>query len=149
EFDEGLVEFIDRMIETMFENSGIGLAAPQVGESKRIIVVDRSIGETEDDFLVLINPEIIETEGECSIQEGCLSVPGVYEDLVRPEKARVRYTDIVGTDHEFFADGMLARVILHEIDHLNGVLFVDRLSTVKRTLLAKTLKEIALEGSEA
>lgn len=149
EFDEGLVEFIDRMIETMFDNSGIGLAAPQVGESKRIIVVDRSIGETVDDYLVLINPEILETEGECSLQEGCLSVPGVYEDLVRPEKARVRYADVVGTEHEFDTDGMLARVILHEIDHLNGVLFVDRLSTVKRTLLAKTLKEIAAEGSEA
>ena len=149
EFDEGTVELIDSMIETMFENNGIGLAAPQVGESKRIIVVDRSIGETEDDYLVLINPEIIETEGECSLQEGCLSVPGVYEDLVRPEKARVRYADVVGTEHEFFADGMLARVILHEIDHLEGVLFVDRLSTVKRALLSKTLKEIAAKGIEA
>ena len=82
-------------------------------------------------------PEILETEDECSIQEGCLSVPGVYEDLVRPEKARVRYDDVVGMEHRFLADGMLARAILHEVDHLDGVLFVGRLSTVKRALLSK------------
>jgi len=146
DFDADLGEFAGRMVEAMFDNFGIGLAAPQVGVSKRLIVIDKSFGEGEDDYLVLVNPEVLETEGETTMQEGCLSVPGVYEDLVRPERIRVRCRDVDGAMREIDADGLLARVIQHEIDHLNGVLFVDRLSTVKRQLLAKTLEEMAHDG---
>lgn len=145
-FDEKLDEFTDNMIDTMFENKGVGLAAPQVGVSKKIIVIDLSFGEAVDSVMILINPEVFDSEGEVSMEEGCLSVPGVYEELVRPEKIRVRYRDVDGEEHETCAEGMLARAIQHEVDHLVGILFVDRISTVKRSLLAKTLKSIAEEG---
>lgn len=148
-FDEEFVDFVDGMIDTMFENKGIGLAAPQVGVSEKIIVIDKSLGESVDDVMVLINPEIYDSEGEATIEEGCLSVPGVYEDVVRPEKIAVRYRDINGVEHDIDADGMLARAIQHEADHLEGILFVDRISTVKRQLLAKTLKSITDNGGPA
>ncbi len=149
EFDAELREFAERMVEAMFDNFGIGLAAPQVGVSKRIIVIDKSFGEAENDFMVLFNPEILETWGETTMQEGCLSVPGVYEDLTRPERILARYRDVDGAMLKIDADGLLARAIQHEIDHLNGVLFVDRLGTVKRQLLAKTLGEMAKEGDSS
>lgn len=148
-FDEEFVDFVDGMIDTMFENKGIGLAAPQVGVSEKIIVIDKSLGESVDDVMVLINPDIYDSEGEATIEEGCLSVPGVYEDVVRPEKIAVRYRDINGVEHDIDADGMLARAIQHEADHLEGILFVDRISTVKRQLLAKTLKSITDNGGPA
>jgi len=148
-FDEKLADFVDGMIDTMFENKGIGLAAPQVGVSEKIFVVDKSLGESVDDVMVLTNPEIYDSEGEVTIEEGCLSVPGVYEEVVRPEKIAVRYRDINGGDHDIEADGMLARAIQHEADHLEGILFVDRISTVKRQLLAKTLKSITENGGPA
>ena len=149
EFDAELREFAERMAEAMFDNFGVGLAAPQVGVSKRIIVIDKSFGEAENDFMVLFNPEILETWGETTMQEGCLSVPGVYEDLTRPERIQARYRDVDGAILKIDADGLLARAIQHEIDHLNGVLFVDRLGTVKRQLLAKTLGEMAKEGDSS
>ena len=148
-FDDELAEFADGMVDTMLENKGIGLAAPQVGISKKIIVIDLSFGEAVDSVMILINPEISDSEGEVTIEEGCLSIPGVYEEVVRPEKIRVHYRDIDGEKHETNADGMLARVIQHEVDHLEGILFVDRISTVKKQLMAKTLKLIAEEGSAA
>ena len=148
-FDEELTDFVDSMIDTMFENKGIGLAAPQVGVSEKIIVIDKSLGESVDDVMILINPEIYDSEGEATIEEGCLSVPGVYEDVVRPEKIAVRYRDINGVEHDIDADMMLARAIQHEADHLEGILFVDRISTVKRQLLAKTLKSITENGGPA
>ena len=148
-FDEKLADFVDGMIDTMFENKGIGLAAPQVGVSEKIVVVDKSLGESVDDVMILINPEIYDSEGEATIEEGCLSVPGVYEDVVRPEKIAVRYRDTNGGEHDTEADGMLARAIQHEADHLEGILFVDRISTVKRQLLAKTLKSITENGGPA
>ena len=148
-FDDELRKFAEAMIVTMRDERGIGLAAPQVGVSKRIIVIDKSFGEAENDFMVLFNPEILETWGETTMQEGCLSVPGVYEDLTRPERIRARYRDVDGAMRKIDADGLLARVIQHEIDHLNGVLFVDRLGTVKRQLLAKTLGEMAKEGDSS
>ena len=133
----------------MYVDKGIGLAAPQVGISKKIIVIDRSFGEKVDDIMVLINPEIVDREGSCSIEEGCLSVPGIYEDVVRPENIRVSYQDIDGNEYEMDAESMLARVIQHESDHLDGILFVDRLSTVKRTLHAKTLRAMAKENGNS
>jgi len=147
EFDTNTSDFVNNMIETMYEGNGIGLAAPQVGISKKIIVIDSSFSESTDSAMHLINPEILETEGECLLEEGCLSIPGVYEEIVRPEKIRVKYFDINGNEQNTDADGLLSRVIQHEMDHLDGILFVDRLSTVKRNLLAKTLRSMAKEGS--
>ena len=147
QFDKNTSDFVNNMIETMYEGNGIGLAAPQVGILEKIVVIDTSFGETTDSAIQLINPEIVETEGECILEEGCLSIPGVYEEVVRPEKIWVKYFDINGNEQNTDADGLLARVIQHELDHLDGVLFVDRLSTVKRNLLAKTLRAMAMEGS--
>ena len=146
EFDHELAEIAENMIDTMYDGCGIGLSAPQVGLLKKIIVVDPSFGEDENSLFGMINPEITETENECELEEGCLSIPGVFEFVTRPEKITVKYQDVEGNKHVLEADGMLSRVIQHEIDHLEGILFIDRLSTVKRNLLAKTLREIEEEG---
>jgi len=147
EFDTNTSDFVNNMIKTMYVGNGIGLAAPQVGISKKIVAIDSSFGENTDSAIQLINPEIVETEGECILEEGCLSIPGVYEEVVRPEKIWFKYFDIDGNEQNMDADGLLSRVIQHELDHLDGILFVDRLSTVKRNLLAKTLRSMAKEGS--
>ena len=148
-FDQNLHDIVKNMIETMYNDNGIGLSAPQIGISDKIIVIDRSFGERVDDVIALINPEILETEGECALAEGCLSVPGVYEELVRPEKIMVKFQNIEGNVHETDADGMMARVVQHESDHLDGILFVDRLSAVKRKLLTKTLRSLKEESKGA
>jgi len=148
EFDENLRDLVGNMIETMFKDNGIGLAAPQIGISKKIAVIDLSFGEEIGKVMTLINPEILEVESKCSFEEGCLSVPGIYEQVLRPESVRVRYQNINGDELEKDVDGLLARVIQHESDHLGGVLFVDRLSAVKRNLLAKTLRSLA-EGGDS
>ena len=145
DFGEELRALADRMADIMYESNGIGLAGPQIGVSKRITVIDHSLGERVDDLLVLVNPDIVETSGECMLEEGCLSVPGIYEELLRPERVVCRYQDLDGVECEIERDDFLARVIQHEADHLNGVLFVDRLSTVKRQLLAKRLRTISEE----
>ena len=149
DFNSNLRDIVKNMVETMYLDNGIGLAAPQIGILDKIIVIDRSFGERVDDVITLINPEVLETEGECALEEGCLSVPGVYEEIVRPEKIMVRFQDIEGNFHETDADGMLARIVQHESDHLDGVLFVDRLSAVKRRLLAKTLRSLKAESKGA
>lgn len=149
EFNEKLRDLVNNMVETMYVDNGIGLSAPQVGISKKIVVIDRSFGEKVDDITVLINPEILDREGTCSLEEGCLSVPAIYEEIVRPENIRVRYQDTDGNEYEMDANSMLARVIQHESDHLDGILFVDRLSTVKRNLLAKTLSALAKESGNS
>ena len=148
EFDENLRDLVDNMTETMFEDNGIGLAAPQIGISKKIVVIDLSFGKEIGNVMTLINPEILDMEGKCSLEEGCLSVPGIYEQILRPENIRVKYQNIDGDELEKDVDGFLARVIQHESDHLKGVLFVDRLSAVKRNLLAKTLRSLA-EGGDS
>ena len=112
----------DDMIETMVENDGIGLAAPQVGILKRLIVVD--IGEGP---LVLVNPEILERDGEQIITEGCLSVPNKNGDVKRPEKLKVRYCDLDGKSHTIKTEGLFSVVISHEVDHLEGILFIDKM----------------------
>jgi len=145
-FDDDLKAIVEGMIEVMYEDNGMGLAAPQVGIPCKIIVIDQSFGERVDDVLALVNPEIIETEGECVLEEGCLSVPGVYENVTRPEKVIVRFQDTGGATHEIHADGMLARIVQHEADHIEGILFIDRLSPVTRNLLSKTLRSLKEEG---
>ena len=146
-FDNSLRELADRMVEILYrEKNGVGLAGLQVGVSRRISVIDLSFGEEVDNILTLINPEILETGGEDIMEEGCLSVPGIYEDVVRAAKILARYQDLDGKEHEIEAEGFLARVIQHETDHLDGILFVDRLSPLKRRLLSKKLRTLAKEG---
>lgn len=116
-------DLIDNMFETMYEEDGVGLAAPQVGMLKRIAVVDIREGNK----VVLINPEIIEEEGKAIMEEGCLSIPGETGDVIRAEKIKVKSLDREGSQIEFEAEGFEARAIQHEIDHLNGVLFVDKI----------------------
>jgi len=147
EFDRNVIELADRLVESMFYNqNGIGLAAPQIGESRRMLVIDQSFGEEFDNILTMVNPEILESEGENTLEEGCLSVPGIFEQVVRPAKIFARYQDLDGNVKEIESDDFLARVIQHEVDHLNGILFVDRLSTVQRKLISKKLKALAKEG---
>jgi peptide deformylase len=142
-FDDALLDFIEGMIDTLYEQNGVGLAAPQVGVSKRVVIIDISFGEEENEIIALVNPEILSSEGECAMEEGCLSIPKVWEEVTRPERIRVRYQDAEGNVHEDDAEGMLARVVQHEVDHLEGILFVDRLGTVKKTFLARALRDIA------
>jgi peptide deformylase len=129
------------MILTMHAAPGIGLAAPQVSVSKRVITVDLSVGENPDDLIVLVNPEFVVTEGEEVGEEGCLSVPGVHENVRRPARVRVKGLDLEGKERVVEAEGQLARVFCHEIDHINGRLFIDKLSPLKKALVKKKLRK--------
>ena len=139
-FDNSFKKFVDGMIETMHKADGIGLAAPQIGHSKKVIVVDISPLEEVEEPRVFVNPEIVESWGESVVEEGCLSIPEVREDVSRPEGIKVRYQDEDGTSTENDFNGWLARVLQHEIDHINGILFVDLLSPIKRQLLVQQNK---------
>ena len=134
------------MLATMYAAPGIGLAATQVGVDQRLIVVD--VSDHNDEPQVFLNPEILSQEGTEVMQEGCLSVPGVYEDVERAERIRVRVMDLEGKTREFDADGLLAVCIQHEIDHLNGKLFVDYLSDLKRQRIRKRVEKEERERQE-
>jgi len=121
----------------MYADSGVGLAAPQVGVSKRIIIVD---GE-EDGLIVLINPIIVKSEGEVVGEEGCLSIPGIYSQVKRSSKVTVKALNENGDSIEITKEGLTARALQHETDHLNGILFIDRIGRLKRTILLKKLKK--------
>jgi peptide deformylase len=157
--NDSAVKLIYDMFETMHEANGLGLAATQVGDLRRVITIDISDvtepnaeGETEDTMhptspglprtLALINPEILSEDGRWLMEEGCLSLPHLHEEVERAEKVRVRFHNAEFKEQEFLADGLLARVILHELDHLNGILFVDRVSKTKRSLLLPKLRKI-------
>jgi peptide deformylase len=137
--DDDLRRLIDDMFETMYAAPGIGLAATQVNVHKRLVVID--VSETRDQPLVLINPEIVERVGVEETEEGCLSVPGVFDKVKRADRIRVRALDRDGKPIDFNADGLLAVCIQHEIDHLDGKLFVDYLSELKRTRIRKKLEK--------
>jgi peptide deformylase len=137
--DDALRAFIDDMFETMYDAPGIGLAATQVDFHKRLIVID--ISEEKNDPLVLINPEILTKDGVEEMDEGCLSVPGIYEKVERADRVKVRALDRNGETFELEAEGLLAVCIQHEIDHLNGKLFVDYLSSMKRQRIRKKLEK--------
>ena len=137
--DDTLQILIDDMFETMYHVNGVGLAAPQIGVKLRLSVVDVTGDKTQQ--LVLINPEIIASSGRIEYQEGCLSVPGVYENVFRAEKVTVRAQDQTGKIFEITADGLLGECLQHEIDHLNGKLFVDLLSPLKRSLARRKLEK--------
>jgi len=136
EFDEKLVRLGEEMINFMHDSDGIGLAAPQVGISKRILVIDISPLEKEAEPMVFVNPVILESMGECTLEEGCLSVPEVREDVTRPEDIILKYNTPTGDSKTETFSGWMSRVLQHEIDHLNGVLFVDYLSPIKKKLIA-------------
>jgi len=137
--DESVRQLVDNMLETMYDAPGIGLAAPQVNVSKRLIVID--ISETRDSPLCLINPVIAEREGSEVMEEGCLSVPGVYDTVERSAAIRVQALDRNGQIYEMKADGLLAVCIQHEMDHLEGKLFVDYLTEMKRQRIRKKLEK--------
>ncbi len=141
--DDSVRELAKDMIETMFTADGIGLAAPQVGVSLAVCVVNNGLIEDEAEPNAYINPVIYEETGSCTIEEGCLSIPDLQEDVTRAEFVRIKYQDIDGVEQDEICAGMLARVLQHEIDHLNGVLFIDRISGIRRKLLEKRLKQIA------
>lgn len=133
------------MIETMQVDEGIGLAAPQVARSTALVVVDLSLIEEDLTPMAFINPEILEKQGEAAMEEGCLSVPDIKEEVVRAEKIRIKYQTIKAETVDNWVDGLLARVLQHEVDHLHGVFFVDRINVFRKKLIEKQLKQIAKE----
>jgi len=138
--DNDLRKFMDRMLETMYNAPGIGLAAPQVGILKRLVVIDISKNEEERKPLFLINPKIITRSKKLSTyEEGCLSLPGQFAEIERPAECHVIYVDYNGKNKELKANGLLSTCIQHEVDHLNGVLFIDYLSKLKKTMIIKKL----------
>lgn len=141
--DDSIRQLADDMLETMYEASGIGLAATQVNRDLRMLVLDLSAERNEP--MVLINPEIIERNGSQICEEGCLSVPGEYAEVERAERIRVRALDRDGESREIDADGLLAVCIQHEIDHLDGKVFVDYLSPLKRRMIEKRMKKARLQ----
>lgn len=142
-----LHKLIDDMIETMYDAPGVGLAAPQVGISLRLAVIDVSTDEEKQPLLVLVNPEIVEYEGEVEEEEGCLSVRGYYTEVKRYEKVKVRAMDRQGNPIVVDGEGFLSRALQHELDHLDGMLFIDRLSPLKRELFKRRQKKQKEEGA--
>lgn len=143
--DDRLRSLVEGMILTMQRDGGIGLAAPQVEQSITLLVVDHGLIYEAGKPTAYINPEILTTDGESVLEEGCLSIPDIREEVKRAEIILLRYQNLEGQTLEQEFDGLLARVLQHEIDHLNGVLFIDRISPLKKQLLKKELKAIAEE----
>ena len=140
--DEDLKKLMDDMLETMYAAPGIGLAAIQVGIPKRVIVLDIERKEGKKNPIFLVNPEIVEKSENNSIyEEGCLSVPGQFAEITRPDKCYLKYLDYYGEKKEIKAEGMLATCIQHEMDHLEGILFIDYLSKLKKTMIIKKLSK--------
>jgi len=152
--DAGIRKLVDDMFETMYDAPGIGLAAIQIGVAKRVITMDLSKKEDNHQPRVLINPEIAwQSDQRAKYEEGCLSIPDYYEEVERPAEVKVRYLDLAGKKHEIEAKGLLATCLQHEIDHINGVLFIDHLSKLKRDRVikkfAKAAKNAATKKVEA
>lgn len=139
--DDDLRTLVRDMFETMYKNNGVGLAAPQVGVNKRLFIID-----TGENPITFINPEILETSGKETCNEGCLSLPGLQETVTRAKWVKARATDLDGTTFEIEADGLLARAIQHENDHLDGVLFIDRISKARRLQIRHELEIIEAGG---
>ena len=145
-FDGELKKLIENMFESMYEAHGVGLAAPQIGIGRRIAVIDVTFKEDPNARLVLINPEIIHTEGKHTQSEGCLSIPDFRENVTRPNKVTVRAQDINGEFYEKTGEELLARAFLHETDHLNGKLYISHLSALKRDLMKRKIKKLMKTG---
>jgi peptide deformylase len=146
QIDEGIKRLIRDMAETMYNANGVGLAACQIGISQRVIVIDVSPIDPQYHFFAIINPEIISEEGEIDHEEGCLSVPDFFEKVKRHEKIRVKGISPEGQEMEITGEGMLAFALQHEIDHLNGILILDRLSHLKREMYRNRLKKERKSG---
>ncbi len=145
-FDAKLKKLVDEMFESMYAAQGIGLAAPQISISQRLTVIDVSFKKNPEEKLVLINPEIIEREGKQFEEEGCLSLPEIREKVHRAAKVKVRAQDVNGDWFEVEGEELLARAMQHEIDHLDGILFIDRLSRLKRDLVIRKIKKLQKLG---
>jgi peptide deformylase len=143
EIDGALASLFEDMVETMYAAPGIGLAAPQIGVPLRVIVIDLSVGEEPGGLIKLVNPVIVEKEGEQREEEGCLSIPNVAGTPVRPARVTVKGLDPEGRERVYTATELLARAFCHEIDHIDGLLFVDRLTPLKRDLLKRKLRKKA------
>ena len=141
--DDTLRQLVADMRDTMKAYRGVGLAANQVGVLQRVVVVDAPVGEGQSVELTLINPEVAEPSGSETSEEGCLSIPGIFEDVRRAQTVRVQALDLDGKPLDFRAEGYVACIVQHEVDHLNGVLFVDRLSMLKRQFLRRPLDALA------
>lgn len=147
--DDELRQFMDDMLETMYSAVGVGLAAPQVGVSKRIVVIDISHEEEKVEPLYLVNPEIIwKSEDKICGEEGCLSVPEQRAEVERHASVKIRYTDYNGKEQERLIEDFLAIVVQHELDHLDGILYIDRISRLKRQMLLKKLQKLREEENE-
>ena len=148
--DPAIHQLVQDMAETMYAAPGVGLAAPQVGCSLRLAVVDITPADQPKNLMVLINPEVIAAEGECSWEEGCLSIPEYTQEVKRKKRIVVRYQDLQGEKREIVGDDNLLSIALqHEIDHLEGVLFIDRISRLKRELYRKKLQKESKEGKKS
>jgi peptide deformylase len=147
EFNENLKRLVEDMFETMYQAKGIGLAAPQIGVSKRLFVMDVPIEESESsNKFVMINPQIIMREGEQIGDEGCLSFPGIYAKIRRDARTVVRFQDVSGTTQELDATDLSARCVLHETDHCDGIVFLDRMTILKRELAKRKIKKLQNTG---
>jgi peptide deformylase len=146
DFPEGLENIAHDMIETMYAAPGVGLAAPQVGLDIRLMVIDITVGEDPEQVIVMANPEIIATEGEQHEEEGCLSVPGYSGVVSRPAWVKVRGGDLKGKEVIQEGEGLLARAFCHEIDHLDGKLFLERLGVLKRDLIKRKIRKRIRQG---
>jgi peptide deformylase len=147
--DAGIRKLVSDMFETMYGAPGIGLAAIQIGTSKRVVTMDLAKKEESKNPLVFINPELIWSSAEkATYEEGCLSIPEIYSDVERPAQVKVRYLNLEGELHEVEANGLLATCLQHEIDHLNGILFIDYLSKLKRDRIVKKFTKAAKRAAE-
>ena len=145
-FDDDLKKLVDDMFESMYAAHGVGLAAPQIGISKRLAVIDITFKEDPSAKLVLANPEIMHTEGRHTQNEGCLSIPDFRESLTRPRTVTIRAQDVDGKFYEKTGEELLARAFLHETDHLNGKLYISHLSALKRDLIKRKIRKLVKAG---
>jgi peptide deformylase len=146
--DQHIHDLAMKMVQTMHFAPGVGLAAPQVNQSIQLITVDLSVGENRSNLIVLANPELLHQEGETILEEGCLSVPGINEKVARPYRVVIKGIDLDGKERTIEAEDLLARVFCHEIDHVNGKLFIEHLSPLKKNLIRKKLKKQRDKASE-
>jgi peptide deformylase len=145
-FDDEFAKLCENMFESMYVAQGVGLAAPQIGLSKKLAVIDVSVGKNPEARLVLANPEIIHVEGDQREEEGCLSLPGFRGSVLRPAYVTIRAQNVKGETYEMRGEGLLARAFCHEIDHLNGILFIQHLSMLKRDLIKRRIRKLRKTG---
>ena len=149
EIDQQVKDLVSDLVDTLKKAKGLGLSAVQIGVLKRVFVIDLAAVDLTETLRVFINPEILETDGEVELEEGCLSFPGIYQKIVRPAVVKVKATDPEGREFVLEATGLAARAILHEYDHLEGKLYIDRMTPLTRTLLKGRLRKLAKSSCAA